>query len=339
MSRFVSEESRKRIRAFKRRKSAYWSFIVFLVLFIIGMCSELVANNKPYFMKYNGKWYFPMVKTYHPVTFGITNRMVMDYKAFQKNNEQNVFAVFPIINWSPYEINKAVPEFPAPPSKENWLGTDDRGRDVLTRIIYGFRVSMIYALGVWILSYVLGITFGAIQGYIGGRIDFVGQRIIEIYTAIPYFFLLIILIAIFQPSIMLLVILSSLFGWVGISYYIRAEFLRLRKFEFVEACRALGMRTGKIIFRQILPNALNPVITFSPFAIAGGIMGLAGLDFLGFGVAPPTASWGELLNQGKQYFTTAWWLATYPSVALFVTLSLLNLIGEGVRYAFDPKKY
>ena len=335
----LHEMTKRRIRAFRKRKSAYWSLIIFTIIFITGMLSELVANDKPYFMKYNGKLYFPLFKNYHPFEFGINNRMVMNYTRFIAAHPEGTTAIFPPIRWSPYTINKNVPEFPSPPTKLNWMGTDDRGRDVCTRIIYGFRVSMLYALGVWILSYLLGIVFGAIQGYLGGRIDFFGQRIIEIYTAIPYFFLLIILISIFQPSVGLLIILSSFFGWVGISYYVRAEFLRLRKFEYVEACRALGMRTRKIIFQQILPNALNPVITFSPFAIAGGIMGLAGLDFLGFGVAPPTASWGELLNQGKRYFTTAWWLATYPSVALFVTLSLLNLIGEGVRYAFDPKKY
>jgi microcin C transport system permease protein len=335
----LSEESKRRIRAFKRRKLAYWSLIAFTVFLAIALCSELVANDKPYVMKYQSRYFFPIFKTYHPRLFGIEDRFVMDYKAFRRDHKDDVWMIFPPIHWSPYEINKDVPAFPAPPSSNNLLGTDDRGRDVLTRIIYGFRVSMLYAVGVWILEYFLGITFGAIQGYIGGKVDFIGQRIIEVYTAIPYFFLLIILIAIFQPTIGLLIILSSLFNWVGISYYMRAEFLRLRKFEFVEACRALGMRTRKIIFKQILPNALNPVITFSPFAIAGGIMGLAGLDFLGFGVSQPTASWGELLNQGKRYFTTAWWLAAFPSIALFVSLSLLNLIGEGVRYAFDPKKY
>ncbi|MBN1355941.1 ABC transporter permease subunit [bacterium] len=334
-----SAETRRYFRAFRRRRSAYGSLILFGLIFCIGMAAELIANNKPYFMMYRGKFYFPMIRTYHPAEFGVRDRIVMDYKTFQYRASDRVVILFPPIRWSPYEINKNVPRFPAPPSRLNPLGTDDRGRDVLTRIIYGFRVSMLYATCVWILSYILGILFGSVQGYAGGRLDFIGQRIIEIYTAVPYFFLLIILIAIFQPTIWLLIVLSSLFGWVGISYYIRAEFLRLRKFEFVEACRALGMKPGKIIFRQILPNALNPVITFSPFAVAGGIMGLAGLDFLGFGVPPPTASWGELLNQGKRHFTTAWWLATFPSAALFITLSLLNLIGEGVRYAFDPKKY
>jgi microcin C transport system permease protein len=336
---FFSEETRRRFKAFKRRKSAYWSLIIFSVCLLIGCLSEFVANNKPYVMIYKGHWYFPVLFNYHPKIFGITDRFVLDYKKFELDHPEDVWTLFPPIKWSPYEINKGVDQFPSPPSLTNLLGTDDRGRDVLTRIIYGFRVYMFYSIGVWLLGYFLGIFFGAIQGFFGGKTDFIGQRIIEIYTAIPYFFLLIILIAIFQPTLWLLILLSSLFNWVGISYYVRAEFLRLRKFDFVEACRALGMRRTKIIFTQILPNALNPVITFSPFAIAGGIIGLAGLDFLGFGVAPPTASWGELLNQGKRYFTTAWWLALYPSAALFISLSLLNLIGEGVRYAFDPKKY
>lgn len=333
-----SEETKRRFHTFKRRKSAYWSLMVLSIAFFIALFAELVANNKPYYLVYNHRVFFPILFSYHPQEFGISDRLVMDYKAFAEEH-QDANCLFPIIRWSPYEINKAVSSFPAPPSSSNWFGTDDRGRDILTRIIYGFRVSILYSLGVWIIGYTIGIVFGVLQGFIGGTVDFIGQRIIEIYSAIPYFFLLIILIAVFQPTISLLIILSSLFSWEGISYYMRAEFLRLRKFEFVEACRAMGMGSSKIIFAHILPNALNPVITFSPFAIAGGILGLAGLDFLGFGVTPPTASWGELLNQGKRHFTTAWWLATYPSVALFLTLALLNLIGEGVRHAFDPKKY
>ncbi len=334
----LNEVTRRRLRAFKRRKSAYYSFWALVVISAVGLGADLVANNEPYVMKYQGHYYFPIFKTYHPTEFGITDRFIVNYKKMEKRLGEKDWMIFPPIRWSPYESNRKAPEYPAPPSKTNLLGTDDRGRDVLTRLIYGYRVSMAYAFSVWVVSYLIGITLGGIMGYFGGRMDFLMQRGIEMFTAIPYFFLLIILISIFQPGILLLACLASIFGWVAISYYIRAEFLKFRKFEFVEACRALGMRTPKVLFKHILPNALTPIVTFSPIFIATEISELAGLDYLGFGVAPPTASWGELLNQGKQYFNIAWWLAVFPAVSLFITLTLLNLVGEGVRNAFDPSK-
>jgi len=318
----MNELTKRRIHAFKQRKTALWSLYIISILLIIGICSNFVANNKPYIMKFNGHLYFPVLKTYHPKIFGINDTFVMDYKVFQSMHPGDTWMLFPPIRWSPYESNRDLPEFPSPPSKINLLGTDDRGRDVLTRLIYGFRVSMLYALSVWILAYLLGIFIGSLMGFVGGWIDFTAQRAIEVISSIPYFFLLIILIAIFEPSLWLLVILSSILEWIGISYYIRAEFLRIRRFEFVESCRALGMKRRRIVFRHILPNALSPIYTFSPFFIAGGIFGLAGLDYLGFGVPPPTPSWGELLNQGKSLFNTAWWLALFPSMALFSVLTL-----------------
>jgi microcin C transport system permease protein len=218
------------------------------------------------------------------------------------------------------------------------MGTDDRGRDVLSRLLYGYRVSMTYALGVWLITYFLGTVAGGFMGYKGGVFDFLSQRFIEVLSSLPYLSVLIILIDIFEPNITLLIVITSIFGWIGISYYMRAEFLKLRNFEFVEAGRALGMSTSRILFKHILPNALGPLITFSPFAIAGGVTALVGLDYLGFGVQPPTPSWGELLNQGKELYSIAWWLALYPSLFLFGTLTFFNLIGEGFRYAFDPKK-
>jgi microcin C transport system permease protein len=195
-----------------------------------------------------------------------------------------------------------------------------------------------YALGVWAITYLIGVSAGLCMGFFGGRVDFIGQRVVEVLSSIPQFFLLIILVSIFDPSISLLVAISAAFGWINISYYLRAEGLRLRRLEFIEGARSVGLPTWKVLFRHVLPNALNPIITFSPFAIAAGVTGLAALDYLGFGLAPPTPSWGELLNQAKKNFTTAWWLAFFPSLALFGTLTLLSFIGEGLRNAFDPRR-
>lgn len=335
---FIDDLTRRRLRAFRKRQTAFYSLIIFLLMFVVGMGADFIANDRPYVMKYQGELYFPILFDYHPEEFGNEWALHMDYKQFQSDH-QDAWMLFPPISWGPFTINKFVEEYPSPPSWENILGTDDRGRDVASRLIYGFRNSMIYALGVWILSFIIGIIFGGIQGYFGGKVDFAGQRLIEIYNSIPYFFLLLILISIFQPNVWLLVALSSIFGWVNISLYMRAEFLRLRKFDFVEASRALGMKHGNIIFKQILPNALNPVITFSPFRIAGGVVALASLDYLGFGLAPPAASWGELLGQAHKYYDIAPWLMFSTLIAIFGTVSLLNMIGEGVRTAFDPKKY
>jgi microcin C transport system permease protein len=218
------------------------------------------------------------------------------------------------------------------------MGTDVRGRDILTRLLYGLRYSISFALMVWILTFVTGTVLGGLMGYFGGRVDFWGQRVVEVLSTVPQFFLLIIIISIFQPTLFLLVILSSLFGWISISYYVRGEYLKNRKKEFVEAARALGAGHMRIFFKHLLPNSLSPIITFSPFVIAGNITALASLDYLGFGLTPPTPSWGELLNQAQKHFTEGWWLALYPSLALFLTLTMLSLIGEGVRDAMDPKE-
>ena len=195
---------------------------------------------------------------------------------------------------------------------------------------------MIYALMVWLISFALGTLVGGMMGYLGGKVDFLGQRAVEIFISIPQFFLLLIIISIFQPSLFWLILISCLFGWISISYYARAEFLKNRKREYVEAARAVGVRQWKIITRHILPNSLTPLITFTPFVIATNITALASLDYLGFGLEVPTPSWGELLNQAQKNFTIAWWLAVYPSLALFSSLTLLNLIGDGVRDAMDP---
>ncbi|MGB0452391.1 MAG: ABC transporter permease subunit [Bacteriovoracaceae bacterium] len=324
----------KRWRRFKRRRASAVAVCLLIFMTVMSFIAPLLANSKPLYLSYQNKTYFPIFVDYAPKEFGITDILYVDYRELDYTENDTV--IWPIIKWDPYESNKNVESYPAPPSSKNLLGTDDRGRDVLTRIIYGFKPSIIYAFSVWIITTVLGIIAGGIMGYFGGKVDLVGQRVVEVLSTVPQFFLLIILISIFTPSLLMLICVSCLFSWIGISYFVRGEFLKNRKREFVEAAKSMGASTPSIIFKHILPNSLNPVITFAPFAIAMNILGLASLDFLGFGLEVPTPSWGELISQAQKYYTIAWWLAVYPFIALFTTLTLLNLIGDGVRDAMDP---
>jgi len=326
----------KRYRSFKKIRRSVISVWFFIGIIFVSLTAEMWANSKPVVLSYQGKIYFPVYKRYHPENFNQSENMVTDYRALQLG--PNDWSIWPPVQWDPYESNKQADSYPANPSAVNLMGTDDRGRDVLARLIYGFRYSIVFALLVWMSTYILGVILGAIMGYYGGRVDMVGQRLVEIFESVPTLLLLITLVSIFQANLWLLILFSAVFGWMMISIYIRAEFLKLRRREFVEAARALGSSEWRIIFKHILPNALSPVITFSSFSIAGGISALAALDYLGFGLPAPTPSWGELLNQAQQNFSVAWWLAVYPSLALFFSLVVLNLIGEGVREAFDPRK-
>ena len=327
----------KRWRRFKGRKLAMVSLLTFLAILFISLTSEMWANSKPIIVSYKNSIYVPIYNYYHPSVFGQKHAAKTDYR---KLEEENVFdwSLWPIVRWDPFESNIKVFQFPSPPTADNLLGTDDRGRDVLSRLIYGFRYSMGFSFLVWLFSYILGIFLGSFMGLLGGKVDLFGQRLLEVFESLPVLMLLITLVATFGSSFSLLVILSVVFGWMGISFYMRAEFLRLRKREFVEAARALGLSRFKIAVRHILPNALGPVLTFSPFAIASGISSLAVLDYLGFGLPPPTPSWGELLEQAKNNITIAWWLAFFPSLFLIFSVLILNLIGEGVRDSFDSKQ-
>jgi len=331
-------ESIQKWRRFKQRKSAFISLIVLIVSCFFSFTAEFWANSKPLYLKYEGVSYFPVIKDYHPSVFGDESSIVMDYRQFEDKLSPEDKILWPPIQWNPFESNKEVDEYPSSPSSENLFGTDDRGRDILTRLLYGLRYSMTFAVLVWLLTFFAGTLIGGVMGYLGGKTDFFGQRIVEILSTIPQFFILIIIISIFQPTLILLVVLSSLFGWIGISYYIRGEFLKNRKKEFIESARALGAGHLRLFFKHLLPNSLSPIVTFSPFVIAGNIVSLASLDYLGFGLMPPTPSWGELLNQAQKHFSEGWWLAFYPSMALFLTLTLLSLVGEGVRDAMDPKE-
>lgn len=326
----------QRLRSFQKNRLAFGSLVLLCGVFVLSLGAEFIANDRPFVLKYDSRLYFPVLSEPVAADLGITDSFTVDYRKLDLASHG--WAIFPPVRFNPFQSNEAVDSYPSRPTLQNPMGTDDRGRDVFARLLYGFRISFFYAIGVWAITYVIGVSVGLSMGFFGGRVDFVGQRMVEVLSSIPQFFLLIILVSIFDPSMWLLVGISAAFGWISISYYLRAEGLKLRRLEFVEGARAMGLPTWKILLKHVLPNALTPIITFSPFAIAAGITGLAALDYLGFGLAPPTPSWGELLNQAKKNFTTAWWLAFFPSLALFSTLTLLNFVGEGLRNAFDPRK-
>ena len=329
-----NEQTLKKWTTFKRKKAAWISLWLIFFCCFFSFTAEFWANSKPIVISYKGEMYFPIFKQYSAKEFGITDSLFVDYKKLELAEED--WTLWPIVRWDPYQSNKEVEQYPAPPSSVNWMGTDDRGRDVFTRLLYGFRYSIAFAIFVWIITFIVGVLLGSLQGYMGGKMDLYMQRITEVLSTVPQLFLLIILIAVFQPSLALLIVIYSLFGWIPISYYMRAEFLKNRKKEYIEAARSIGAGHRRIFFKHILPNSLAPIITFSPFAIVANISALAALDYLGFGLTPPTPSWGELLAQAQNNFTIGWWLALFPSLALFSALTFFSLVGEGIRDAMDP---
>ena len=328
--------SKRRLLNFKKRKTAYYSLIVFCVLVLMSLAAELIANNKPYFLTYKGSVYFPIFKHYPTYVFDYPS-IRPDYRKICESDK--VSCVFPPVKYGPIEIDKTVERYPSPPTFTHPMGLDSLGRDIFARMLYGFRVSISYAVGVWIIAFTFGTIIGCSMGYFGGVFDIIFYRLMEIFFSIPYLVVLITLVSIFTPNITLLVVISSLFSWGYITRYMRAEVLRIRKMDYISSAKAVGCNNRKLLFRHILPNALTPIITFSPFFIATNILGLSSLDFLGLGVMPPTPSWGELLRQGKEFFMDAWYLAVFPAFGLFATLALVNFVGEGIRDAFDPRRY
>jgi microcin C transport system permease protein len=328
-------------RRFRRHRLGFVSLIVFCTLVMISLAAELVSNDKPLVVVYQSKIYWPMVKDYPETTFGgdfATPTDFLDPFIQQKLAEPGNWALFAPNRYGPKTLNYfASAPNPAPPSAANWLGTDDRGRDLLAQLLYGFRVSVLFALALTLTGVLLGMLTGAVQGYFGGKTDLVFQRFIEIWGSMPELYLLIIFSALFAPSVGLLLVLLSLFGWMGLSDYVRAEFLRNRKLDYVRAARALGVSNRAIITRHILPNSLTPVVTFLPFRMSGAILALTSLDFLGLGVPPGTPSLGELLSQGKNNID-AWWISLSTFVVLVVTLLLLTQMGDALRDALDPRK-
>lgn len=338
----VISPGRRRWLRFRKNRRGFYSLIVFSLLFVISLGAELISNDKPFLVIYQGTYFFPLVKSYPETTFGGIFETETDYRDpfFQElMGRAGNRAYFPLNRHSFDTINFQVDgPVPSPPTRDNILGTDDRGRDVFARLLYGFRLSIIFGFVLTAAGTAVGIVFGAVQGYFGGRTDLFFQRFIEIWGAMPELYLLIIFASMFEPSVLLLLILLSLFSWMGLSDYVRAEFLRGRNMDYVRAAQALGVSNLVIMSRHLLPNGLTPVITFLPFRMSASILALTSLDFLGLGVPPSTPSLGELLAQGKANIE-AWWLSLSTFVVLVGSLVLLIFIGEALREAFDPRKH
>ena len=328
-------------KRFKRNRLGFVSLILFVLLFVMSLAAELVSNDKPLVASYQGKLYFPIVNTPPETEFGgdfQTPTDFLDPFIQQQFSKPGNWAVYPPNPYHHSTLNYFAKEpNPAAPSSDNVLGTDDRGRDVFARLLYGFRVSVLFALALTITGTILGVVTGAIQGFFAGKTDLAFQRFIEIWGAMPELYLLIIFSAVFEPSIALLLILLTLFGWMGLSDYVRAEFLRNRQLDYVRAARALGLSNAAIIWRHILPNSMTPVVTFLPFRMSAAILALTSLDFLGLGVPPGTPSLGELLAQGKTNID-AWWISLSTFAVLVITLLLLTFMGDALRDALDPRK-
>lgn len=333
--------SRRAWLRFKRNRQGYWSLWLFCALVLVSLCAELVSNDKPLIVRYEGQTYFPMLKDYPEKTFGGDFETPTDYLdpfIQERLSAGSNWALYTLNRYGPNTLNYfAKSPNPSAPTADNWLGTDDRGRDLLAQLLYGFRVSVLFGLALTATGVLLGMVTGAIQGFFGGKTDLAFQRFIEIWGSMPELYLLIIFSAVFAPSIALLLILLSLFGWMGLSDYVRAEFLRNRQLDYVKAARALGVSNTQIIWRHILPNSLTPVVTFLPFRMSGAILALTSLDFLGLGVPPGTPSLGELLSQGKNSID-AWWISLSTFAVLNVTLLLLTFMGDALRDALDPRK-
>ncbi len=341
-SRFtLSPINRRRWDNFKANKRGYYSLWIFLVLFFVTLFAEFIANDKPLLLKYDGGYYSPVFVTYPETAFGGEFQTEADYRdPFVQDlvAQKGGWMVWPLIRYSYRTINLNLPEpAPARPSAENLLGTDDQGRDVLARVIYGFRISVLFGLVLTVFSSIIGVAAGAVQGYFGGWVDLLFQRFIEIWTSIPTLYLLIILAAVIEPSFWILLGIMLLFSWVSLVGVVRAEFLRGRNFEYITAARALGLSNAKIMFKHLLPNAMVATLTFMPFILNGSITTLTSLDFLGFGLPPGSPSLGELLAQGKDNLHAPW-LGLTAFFVIAIMLSLLIFVGEAVRDAFDPRK-
>lgn len=336
----ISPMMKQRIQRFKANRLGFSCFIIFMLIFILSCCVELIANDKPIIVRYKQETYFPILKSYPETTFGGVFETETDYKdpAVKALIEADGWAISPIIPFS-YQspnLDLDVP-VPSPPTTQNWLGTDDQGRDVLARILYGLRVSLLFAFALTLCSAVIGITVGAIQGYYGGWIDLFGQRILEVWGGLPMLFMVMILVSMFTPNIYWLFAIMLCFGWTALVGLVRAEFLRMRNFDYVRSARALGVKDYVIIFRHILPNAMSSTLSQLPFILTANLTALTSLDYLGYGLPPDSASLGELLLQGKNNLNAPW-LALSAFFTLAIVLSLLIYIGEATRDAFDPRK-
>lgn len=329
---------RRRLHNFRSNKRGFWSLWIFLGLFLISLFAEFIANDKPLLISYDGAFYTPILERYAETTFGGEFESEADYTDpfVQDLIKEKGWMIWPIVPFS-YDTHDFEVVGPSSPDARHWLGTDDQARDVVARVIYGFRLSVLFALCLTILASIIGIAAGAVQGYFGGWIDLLFQRFIEIWESLPILFILIIMAAVIQPSFFTLLFIMLLSAWTGLVGVVRAEFLRARNFDYVRAARALGVGDTAIMFRHVLPNAMVATLTFLPFSLAAGVTTLTGLDFLGFGLPAGSPSLGELLRQGKSNLQAPW-LGLTAFMAVAILLSLLVFVGEAVRDAFDPRK-
>lgn len=328
------------LQHFRQNRLGFFCLIIFLIVFVLSSMAELIANDKPLLVRYQQHFYFPVLKSYPETTFGGVFETEADYRdpAVQQMINAHGWQIWPIVHYS-YQtpnLELAVP-VPSPPTLENWLGTDDQGRDVFARLLYGLRVSLLFGFALTLFSAIVGILVGAIQGYYGGWVDLLGQRILEVWGGLPMLFMVMILVSMFTPNVYWLFLIMLIFGWTTLVGLVRAEFLRARHLDYVRAARSLGVRDGRIILRHILPNALSSSLSQLPFMLTANITALTALDFLGYGLPPDAASLGELLLQGKNNLNAPW-LALSGFFSLALVLSLLIYIGEAARDAFDPRR-
>ena len=336
----LSPLNKRRLQNFKSNKRGFYSFWIFSFLFVVSIFADFIANDKPLLIKFDQEYYCPIINEYPETIFGGDFETEADYRDpyVIKLIEDKGWIIMPLI---PYTYNTIIRDLdvpaPAPPSKKNWLGTDDQARDVLARLIYGFRISILFGFTLTFFSMIIGVSAGAIQGYFGGRIDLFFQRFIEIWSAIPTLYVLIILASIVQPNFWWLLMILLLFSWMGYVGVVRAEFLRARNLDYVRAAKALGVSNQTIMFRHLLPNATVATITFLPFSLSASVTALSGLDFLGFGLPPGSASLGEMVNQGRNNLHAPW-LGLTSFFTLGLMLGLLVFVGEAIRDSLDPRK-
>ncbi len=340
LGRRISPLTRRRLHNFRANRRGFWSLWIFLAILVVTLFADFVANDKPFLVSYNGGLYVPIFTDYPETAFGGTFETVADYRdpVVAANINARGWMIWPLVRYHHRTVAWNLPTpAPSPPSAEHWLGTDDQARDVVARLIYGFRISVLFGFVLTVISAAIGVSAGAIQGYFGGWIDLLFQRFIEIWSGLPTLYLLIILASVVEPNFWWLLGLLLLFSWMGFVGVVRAEFLRARNFDYVRAARALGVNDLTIIYRHVLPNALVATITFMPFTLAGSVTVLTSLDFLGIGLPPGSASLGEILAQGKANLHAPW-LALTGFFTIALMLSLLIFIGEAVRDALDPRK-
>ncbi len=324
---------------FKKNKMAVFGFWVTIFLFVIAIGAPLLANDKPIFFYHKGSVYFPFISKVDKIGPYVWKDLKKKDPFIYEHvaGKDGVTVIWPLVKYSDTEYNLL--EYLSPPNARHWLGTDDSGRDVLSRMIWGARISLSVGFVAVGIATVIGVLLGALAGYFGGWADTVISRAIEIMVTIPTFFLIIAIIAFLPPSIYNIMAVIGLTGWTGAARFVRAEFLKLRQLDFITALRALGASNGRIIFMHMLPNAMAPVLVSAVFGIAGAILTESSLSFLGFGVPPPTPSWGDILSQSRDYIEFAWWLTIFPGFAIFISITAYNLVGDGLRDAMDPKLF